>query len=99
MNPIALAQSFLMDIAAGMVTGDEMRDRARLLARELEAFRSLDASGLQALRYIARPTMGLTGEVLDLRAFVMYDADEHLVRLALATCIDLAQAALDKVEA
>lgn len=36
MNPIQLAQSFLMDIAAGMVTGDEMRRRARLLAVELE---------------------------------------------------------------
>jgi hypothetical protein len=36
MNPVKLAQSFLMDIAAGTVTGDEMRSRARLLAMELE---------------------------------------------------------------
>ncbi len=37
-NPIRLAQSFLMDIAAGTVTGDEMRQRARLLAIELESY-------------------------------------------------------------
>lgn len=36
MDPVKLAQSFLMDIAAGTVTGDEMRSRARLLAIELE---------------------------------------------------------------
>lgn len=44
MNPaqsflIALAQSFLYDIATGTVSGDEMRGRAGLLARELEPYR------------------------------------------------------------
>lgn len=36
MNPVQLAQSFLMDIAAGLVVDDEMRKRARQLAIELE---------------------------------------------------------------
>ncbi len=44
MNPVALAQSFLMDIAAGMVTDDEMRARARLLAYELEPLRGAETS-------------------------------------------------------
>lgn len=38
MNPIQLAQSFLMDVAAGTVTGDEMRKRARRLAIDLEPY-------------------------------------------------------------
>lgn len=40
MNPVKLAQSFLLDIAAGLVVNDEMRSRARLLAHELEPFRN-----------------------------------------------------------
>ncbi len=44
MNPISLAQSFLLDIAAGMVSGDEMRSRARLLAYELEPHRGAETS-------------------------------------------------------
>ena len=38
MNAVQLAQSFLMDVAAGMVIDDEMRQRARGLAIELELF-------------------------------------------------------------
>jgi hypothetical protein len=54
----------------------------------------LQAPMLQALRYIARPTMGLQGET-DLRDFTLHHAKDELVRLALATCIEVAQRALD----
>lgn len=47
-----------------------------------------------ALRYIARPTMGLPSGVTDLREFVLHEAKDELVRLALSTCIDVAQRAL-----
>lgn len=39
MNPVKLAQSFLLDIAAGVVVDDDMRSRARQLAHELEPWR------------------------------------------------------------
>lgn len=39
MNPVRLAQSFLYDVAIGAVDGEEMRDRALHLARELEGVR------------------------------------------------------------
>lgn len=41
MNPVSLAQSFLMDIAAGMVPEEEMRSRAYLLAHDLEDYRAV----------------------------------------------------------
>lgn len=40
MNPVSLAQSFLADVAAGVVPEEEMRERARLLVRDLEPYRS-----------------------------------------------------------
>jgi hypothetical protein len=46
-----------------------------------------------ALSYISRPTMGLPGNA-DPAEFALYHAKEGDVRMALATCIRMAQEAL-----
>lgn len=57
MNPVSLAQSFLADVAAGVVPEEEMRKRARVLFHDLEPYRTPlapmgaeEREGIEALR-------------------------------------------------
>lgn len=77
MNPVSLAQSFLLDIAAGTVNEEEMRGRARQLAHELEPHRSggPDAEAMRALWTICWQT----GQGCELRMMGAHDNWERVV--------------------
>jgi hypothetical protein len=80
MNPIKLAQSFLMDIAAGVVVGDEMRARARLLAVELEPIAWPEGPTMTFAQAEQRAVDALAGSShhRSLLDALLEDADEHL---------------------
>lgn len=77
MNPVSLAQSFLMDVATGTVDNETMRDRARQIAHDLEPHRmgGPDAEAMRALWTICWQT----GQGCYLRIMGTHDNWERVV--------------------